>query len=115
MGLPAKCGMDKRGLGHPYGGFIYADSKKEAKRVHREIKEIFPDIESIVKCSCTEFTQKFGDPAKWEVSDKQLRLEALLRDWLAVDNNVYYQPPYLKAHIVNSWRKFAEENEGPKK
>ncbi len=111
IGLPAKCGIDLRGLGRLYGGFIYVHSQEEAEKVHKKIEKLLPDIESTVKCSCTEFVNKFGDPTKWEVTDKQLRLEAMLRDWLAVDNNVYYQPPYLKASIVNRWKKFAEEKE----
>jgi len=110
IGLPSKCGIDMRGLGRLYGGYIYFISQKAAQTTHSEIKELLPDIESTVKCACTQFT-KFGDPSQWQVTDKQLRLEALLREWLVIDENVYTQPPYLKAYIINKWRKFAEENE----
>jgi hypothetical protein len=110
MGLPSKCGIDRRGFGRLYGGFIYSDSQGDAEKTHQAIKKILPDMESLVKCSCTEFTNKLGDPAKWEITDRQLRLEAMLREWLAVDNNVYYQPPYLKAYTIKQWREFAEKN-----
>ena len=109
-GLPSKCGIDKRGLGRLYGGYIYFKSQNEAEKVHKDIKALLPDLESTIKCACTEFANKLGDPAKWIVTDKQLQLESLLREWLAVDENVYTQPPYLKAYIVKKWREFSEKH-----
>ena len=76
----------------------------------KQVKALLPDLESTIKCACTEFANKLGDPAKWIVTDKQLQLESLLREWLAVDENVYTQPPYLKAYIVKKWREFSEKH-----
>jgi hypothetical protein len=100
---PCKCGIDERGYGQLFGGYIYTDAIYKGVDILKEMRQLLGGIKIIVKQGCTEF----GLVDNWK---QDLELERMILDWFEVDNNVYHQPPYLKARIVRHWHEFAKKH-----
>ncbi|KPK37048.1 MAG: hypothetical protein AMJ69_12720, partial [Gammaproteobacteria bacterium SG8_47] len=66
-----------------------------------------PDVPVILKRACTEFEHEVGPSDKWEVTDEQRHIEALVDRWVVQDPMVQDQPDYLINRVHRRWVEFA--------
>lgn len=116
MGLPSKCGIERRdsvfGL---YGGYFYNDSLAQGLdcmdlvRVNVD-SNISSDVPIFLKKGCTEFELEIGPSDEWEVSDEQKEMEYLLMDIVDNDISKSVQPDHLKDSVFRTWIHWAYQN-----
>lgn len=115
LGLPSKCGIEIRmetmGL---YGGYWYCwgiDQGLDRYEIVREAidKEpgLGPDVPVVLKRACTEFEMVAGPSDKWEVTEEQEHLEALVNRWLVRDIKHRTQPDHAIATVHRKWIEWA--------
>lgn len=118
LGRPSKAGIERResvfGL---YGGYFYNVGLKEGKECYNivrkavdENKHLGPDVPVILKRACTEYEMALGDSDKWEITEEQLRIEALLDRWLITDDVEMKQPEKMVHHVQRKWIEWAFAN-----
>ena len=124
MGVPCKCGIEKRptvdGL---YGGYFYTKSKEQGLERYKEVrklvnKHLSPKTEVVLKRYCTEF--EIG-PGSLGPSDKlpeqtpeEIDLENQILDQFPRIGFGTKQPDFIVAGVMLEWIKYDYQN-GQKK
>jgi hypothetical protein len=111
-GKPCKCGIEIRStVNRLYGGYFYNRGKEAGQAAYEKIRKDLDDsIGLILKCGCSEFELGIGPAEDWEVTDDQLESEDLLRQWVVIPDNIFVQPPPLRAHVMLRWIHWAYEH-----
>lgn len=121
MGVPCKCGTEKRetvyGL---YGGYFYTRSKKEGveryKQVRRLVDEcLSPDVSVILKRYCTEFELGGQGDVKGQgpsdqtpdATEEELEMEVYIESHFPRIGSNNSQPRFLIADVIKEWIHFA--------
>lgn len=116
MGLPSKCGMDKRQYTNClYSGFWYCpldggvdEARRIWARVEKAVKEqVDSSLEVILKRGCTEMELAIGPSDKWTYTEKDEKFEALLDSVWNDPPQQPEQPANLKLHIQKRWVRWA--------
>jgi hypothetical protein len=115
LGLPSKCGIERRdfvcGL---YGGYFYNDSLEQGRECYELVRtnvdqKISPEVDGLLKRGCTEFEickVGKGCPSDgWAVSDEQKALELRLSDLIDETAPKLKQPDHL---VESTFRSFIE-------
>lgn len=118
MGLPSKCGIEVRDTVHGlYGGYFYCKGLDEGLKRYRQVRDAIdqteylgPEIPVILKRGCTEFELACGPSNLWQITPEQLKLEALVEQFLAKDDVVRKQPENILWHLHRKWIEFAYAN-----
>ena len=118
MGVPAKCGIEKRHYVHGlYGGYFYGVGFMEGCQRYLEVRKavnddprLGPDIPIILKRACTEFENACGPSNEWRLHPKQYKIEEMFERYVVHDDWERDQPEIVKAHIRKQWIEFAFAN-----
>ena len=131
LNRPSKCGIELRdsvpGL---YGGYFYNHGKEaglecyqtvyDAISIHPVLSPLLDEIGDdgkttriILKRACTEFEHACGPSDKWEVTDKQNKIEDLVERWVSLDDKDIPQPENLIWNIKRRWIEWAWRNGDP--
>ena len=115
MDRPSKCGIERRdsvfGL---YGGYFYNVGLPEGKECFNLVRDavssdkfLGPDVQVFLKRACTEYELEHGDSDKWQITEEQLHIEALIERWVVVDDTEVRQPEKMIHHVWKKWIEFA--------
>ena len=120
MGVPCKCGIERRptvdGL---YGGYFYTKSKEQGLERYKQVrklvnKHLSPRTEVVLKRYCTEFEIGPGSlGASNELPDQtpeELDLENLILDYFPRVGFGTKQPDHLTAGVMCEWIGYAYQN-----
>ena len=115
MDRPCKCGIEVRETVHAlYGGYFYnkgliegLERYQEVYRAVNEDKYLGPDVAVILKRGCTEFELECGPSDQWQTSPEQLKIEAMVDQYLVKDNVLRKQPDHVIWHLHRKWIEFA--------
>lgn len=110
----AKSGIERRQtVCGQYGAYWYTNSVEEGlslrDKLRKDLKSIgnFAD-DIILKRGCTEFEHAMGPSEKWEISDKQRKVQEELDRVLYSDvKEQYYQPESVVLSTFRKWVSFA--------
>jgi hypothetical protein len=118
--IPCKCGIERRDTVHGlYGGYFYNVGLKEGLEKFELVKEAVKNNKYlgeeiaetvILKRACTEYEHALGDSDKWEITEAQLHIEALLERYLILDDYELDQPEKLVHHVHRRWIEWAYAN-----
>lgn len=130
LDLPSKCGMDRRDYTQNiWGSFWYTSSLDEAKEKYPIIRDgldkIDPNINLVIKRSCTEFELAIGPSDTWDDMERPWsEKEDVLNDWiLRQDSQPEHQHELIKRNVKikmlqwaykhgdNTYRLFNEGND----
>lgn len=124
-GCFCKCGVEVREwvFGN-YGGYFYTNSKEEGLARYKQVRElvdeqISPDIDIVLKRSCTEFEQKYGPSDEWDkMFDPETHpiiagWEKLIEENVVATKTDAKQPEIVRKHIMNYWVDFAYDRGDP--
>jgi hypothetical protein len=112
--LPCKCGMDLRTwTGHPWGGFIYADTQEQG---HQYMEDIDDPIRCMIsdrcadsvhlKRGCTEFDEIMPSD-QWGMNEEMIRLETYLTDIFEPISDTYRDSEWIVAAKKQRWIEYA--------
>lgn len=115
MDRPCKCGIEVRDTVHGlYGGYFYCKGLEEGLIRYREVRQAINEtqylgweVPVILKRACTEYEIACGPSDQWEITPEQLKLEALVKQFLVIDDVVRKQPEHVVQHIHRKWIEFA--------
>ena len=115
MGRPCKCGLEVRDTVHGlYGGYFYNKGLDEGLERYQEVRQAInatqylgPDVHVILKRGCTEMELECGPSDKWEVTPEQLKIEAMVEQYLAKDDMVRTQSEQAIWHLHRKWIEYA--------
>lgn len=121
MGLPAKCGIERRqnsrGL---YRGFWYAPLSQGLeggrdlyKKVRTKLKQSGLDLKMILKRGCTEMEQARGASDQWEYTPQMAMYEDVLDAVIVEMPTSKHTPKVLDMHIQRKWIEWAWEMGDP--
>jgi len=111
-----KCGIDTRNYTKlPYDAFFYNESKEEAYENYKIIRHALdtyldPEIDAIVKRSCTEFERDMGptDGPSWQkMTDEEKSLERYLESIYVGDPSMTSQPDWHRNKVLLHWLQHA--------
>lgn len=120
MGVPCKCGIERRetvkGL---YGGYFYCRGVEEGKKRYKEVRKLVnehlsPETTVLLKRYCTEFeigeyskgpSNEYPD-ATWEDKEMELWVE----DLIPRVGHPTEQPDHVRAHVMRKWIHYAYQN-----
>ncbi len=109
LGIPSKCGIERReivcGL---YGGYFYNDSLEEGKECYRKVSKVV-DMPVILKRGCTEFELACGDSRNWSLGNSEI--EGLVEKYvIKYDEDFQEQPLDVIGNIHQKWVEWAYQN-----
>lgn len=112
---PCKCGVEVRDTVHGlYGGYFYCHGLEEGVARYREVRAAINAAEGlgwevpvILKRACTEFELECGPSDKWTVTPEQLKIEAMVDQFIVKDDVARVQPAHVVRHIHRKWIEFA--------
>lgn len=112
---PSKCGIETRETVHGlYGGYFYNVGLEEGLNCYRIVRDavnkdpiLGPDVVVILKRGCTEYEHALGASDKWQVTERQLEIEAMLDTILAKDNVRRVQSEHNLQYIHLKWIEWA--------
>lgn len=115
MERPCKCGIEVRDTVHGlYGGYFYCKGLEEGLARYKEVRKAIDEnqylgweVPVILKRGCTEYELACGPSDKWEVTPEQLKLESLVKQYLAIDDVVRIQPEHVVMHVHRKWIEYA--------
>lgn len=115
MDRPCKCGIEVRDYVHGlYGGYFYNRGLAEGLERYKEVRariditeHLGPDVPVILKRGCTEFEKECGPSDQWQISPEQLKIEAMVDQYLAKDDLNRKQPEHVIWHLHRKWIEFA--------
>jgi len=117
LDMPSKCGMDRRDYTpNTWGSFWYFNSLDEARRNFNKIRGtldlIDPDIDLIIKRSCTEFELYLGPSDTWDDLELDwMERESVLDGWiLREDREPTYQHELIKRNVRNRMLQWAHKH-----
>lgn len=111
--LPSKVGVEERPYIHStYGGYFYSNTLEDGlackTRVEKAIAaDISPDIPIILKRGCTEFEQKYPNPATWTITKEQEEVEADIAEWLVLETKKVDQSELVIRNVKRRWVELA--------
>ncbi len=109
---PSKCGIEIRPTVHGnYGGYFYCRSLEDGMACYTEVRaaidadsHLGPDIGVLLKRACTEYEMACGPSDKWQISEAQLALEALVEQtFVPAIIEEHTQPDHLIRHVHARW------------
>lgn len=112
---PCKCGIEVRETVHGlYGGYFYCYKLEEGLARYKEVRKAVNEdkylgweVPVILKRACTEYELACGPSDKWEVTPEQLKMEAMVKQFLVIDDVVRKQPDHVIKHIHRKWIEYA--------
>ena len=114
--MHGKVGMDTRHYsnGH-FNGFVYCDGLEDALEQYEAVRKLVsdhlsPDIDIIIKRTCTEFEKRFGptDQPFWQkMSDTDLDIQRHLEDIFKVQQSCAVQPDWVKNKLIARFARWA--------
>lgn len=116
LGMPSKCGMDKRSYTpNTWGAYWYFHSLAEARRNYNKVKGVLnlinPDINLVIKRSCTEFELALGPSDKWDSLERDWEeTEAVLDEWVYRMDHSQEQHPLVKKAVRNRMLYWAHQH-----
>jgi hypothetical protein len=69
-----------------------------------------PDVQVILKRGCTEMEHEAGPSDQWEVSDEQVVIETLVREWIVLTPDIKEQPQPIIWRTMRKWIEHARMN-----
>lgn len=122
LGIPAKCGVERRAsVPRNYGAYWYCPLKEGLgqarvvfKRIERAIhEEVASDIKVFLKRACTEMEDLKGDSDKWEYTITDQMLEDLLDAVFDLPQTMNHTDGPFEVHMVRTWIEFAASHGDP--
>lgn len=120
IGVPCKCGVEKRTSVHGlYGGYFYTRSKEQGLERYKEVRglvdeQLSPDVPVILKRYCTEFEiggdgiEGFGPSDQMPDCTKEEReMEKYIETHFPRVGTSNPQPDHLSANVMMSWIEYA--------
>lgn len=121
MGVPCKCGIEKRDNVHGlYGGYFYTRSKEEGLERYKQVRDLVDrylgkDVQVLLKRYCTEFEiggqggiKGKGDSSKvGDLSPEEIQMEQYLEAHFPPVGYNNKQPKHGMAAIMKSWIMYA--------
>jgi len=118
FGHPCKAGIELRpsveGL---YGGYFYNQGLEDGKACYVRVRaaidanpHLGPEVPVILKRGCTEMEHETGPSDKWEVSEEQVIIENLVREWVVLAPDLDAQPEPIVWRTKRKWIEFARQN-----
>ena len=121
LGKPSKCGIETRPTVHGlYGGYFYnigldvgVDCYKTVRAAVDAADFLGPDVPVFLKRACTEYEMECGPSNKWEITDDQLQIEALIEQNFVKDDVLREQSEAAILYVHRKWIEFAYMNGDP--
>ena len=115
MDRPCKCGIEVRDTVHGlYGGYFYNKGLDEGLIRYQEVRKavngdkyLTPSVPVILKRGCTEFELACGPSDQWQTTPEQLKIEAMVNQFLVKDDVLRKQPDHVLWHLHRKWIEFA--------
>lgn len=114
--MHGKVGMDERWYSSgSFNGFVYCDGLNDALEKYQAVRELVstqlsPDIEVIIKRTCTEFEREYGptDSPFWQsISQEDLDLQHHLEDIMEHQQSSAVQPDWVVNKTIARFAKWA--------
>lgn len=118
LGRPSKCGIETRqSVDALYGGYFYNKGLEAGKECYQEVRSALDDdpylgpaVPLILKRGCTEMEHETGPSDKWEVSEEQMVIEDLVRDFIVLEPDLNDQPEPIVWRTKRKWIEYARMN-----
>lgn len=115
MDRPCKCGIEVRDYVHGlYGGYFYTLGIEEGLDRYREVRQavtatehLGPEVPVILKRGCTEFEMACGPSNQWQTTPEQVKIEAMVNQYLVKDDVARKQPEHVIWHLHRKWIEYA--------
>lgn len=113
MGVPCKCGIERRPTtSNLYGGYFYTRSLEQGRERYREVRELTDkhlskETPVILKRACTEFEigpDSFGPSDEWpDCTPEELEMEEYIIAHFPRVGFGTPQPDHVTAHVMMEW------------
>jgi hypothetical protein len=124
MGVPSKCGLERRESVHGlYGGYFYCRGKEAGKRRYKEVRQLVdkhlsPDTVVMLKRYCTEFEIGPGslgrsDSVPDEITAEEREFEAYIDMLFPRVGHRTHQPEHVQVWVMRTWIHYAYQNGDP--